>query len=193
MAEWIRKNNVTALVDATHPFASVISTNAINAAKATGIPLLALARPAWQPEIGDQWKEVPHHRAAIAALGEKPRRVFMTVGRLEVDKYAAAPQHFYIARTIEPVEPKPLPNAIWLTQRGPFTVEHEHELLTTHKADIVVTKNSGGDAMKSKLIAARQLKLPVILIARPPKPGVETVSLPKDAMQWLKRVHTASL
>ncbi|MBP0575774.1 precorrin-6A/cobalt-precorrin-6A reductase, partial [Mycobacterium tuberculosis] len=71
---------MTALVDATHPFAERISANAVAAAAAAGVPLIVLERPAWRPEPGDRWLEVADLAAAVPALGITPRRVFLTTG-----------------------------------------------------------------------------------------------------------------
>ncbi len=193
LAAWIREHSVSAVIDATHPFASIMPFNAASACQQTGIPLLALTRPEWKPEQGDNWQQVQNHHEVLNTLGQPPQRIFLTVGRLEIDRYAAAPQHFYIARTIDPVAPQPLPNAVWLTGRGPFTVEGERELLKNHNATVVVTKNSGGKATKAKLIAARELGLPVIMVARPPKPDVKTTHSAAQAMEWIARTHKASL
>ena len=193
LAAWMREHSVSAIIDATHPFASKMPFNAASACQQTGVPLLALTRPEWKSEQDDNWQQVQSHHAVIETLGRHPQRIFLTVGRLEIDSYATAPQHFYIARTIDPVTPQPLPNAIWLTGRGPFTVEDERALLQTHNAPVVVTKNSGGTATKAKLVAARELGLPVIMVARPPKPDVETTHSAAQAMEWIARTHKVSL
>ena len=51
---------------------------------------------------------------------------------------------------------------------GPFAVEDEIALMREHAIEILVTKNSGGDATRAKLDAARVLGVPVILMRRPP-------------------------
>ena len=122
LAQYLRDNSITALIDATHPFAKVMPYNAAKAAELVGIPLLALHRPAWEAEKNDQWTQVENHSEAIKEMGEKTRRIFLTVGRLEMDAYTAAPQHFYLVRSIDPIEGKPLPNAVWLEDRGPFSI-----------------------------------------------------------------------
>ena len=59
---------------------------------------------------------------AAAALGTKPARVFLTIGRQELAAFATAPQHHYVVRTIEPVEGL-LASATLIRARGPFAVE----------------------------------------------------------------------
>src|SRR5256886_17324735 len=96
-------DRVDALVDATHPYAAIISANAAAAAAATRVPLLALRRPPWAPLPGDRWIEVADTAAAVEALGEAPRRVFVTLGKTEIGTFARAPQHHYLVRSVEPV------------------------------------------------------------------------------------------
>lgn len=189
LAAWMREQRVTALVNATHPFARHMSFNAAQAAAENGIPILSLLRPEWQPGEGDQWTQVANHEEAIAALGFMPRRVFLTVGRLELAAYANAPEHFYLARTIDEVEPKPLRNAVWLTSRAPFTPEGECRLMIEHAIDTLITKNSGGSATEAKLVAARMLGLSVILTQRPARPDMEQVEHAQAALDWIARVH----
>src|SRR4051794_24140646 len=55
---FLRAEGIGAVVDATHPFATQISTHAVAAARATGIPLLRIERPAWKRLPGDRWIEV---------------------------------------------------------------------------------------------------------------------------------------
>ena len=102
LAAWMREDGTDLLVDATHPFAARMCVNAAEAAARAGIPLLAIRRPPWTREPGDRWTEVDTVADSVAALGEAPRRVFVTVGRLELAAFAAAPQHDYVVRTIEP-------------------------------------------------------------------------------------------
>lgn len=192
LAGWMREHQVTAVIDATHPFARRMPFNVAQAADVIGVPRLTLLRPQWQPQGGDQWIEVETHEQAITALGSKPQRVFLTVGRLELEAYAAAPQHWYLARSIDPVENSQLRNVMWLTDRPPFTLEGERSLMHEHNITTLITKSSGGDATAAKLVAARELGVPVILIARPNRPVGEQVATASEALDWLRCTHGIS-
>lgn len=188
LARWLEAARTTAVVDATHPFAARISGNAAAACAALGLPLLGVRRPPWQPVAGDRWIEVPAMGDAVRALGTRPACVFLTVGRLELHHFAAAPQHRYLVRTIEPLgDALPVPHVTALRDRGPFEAARERELMQREGVEVVVTKNSGGPATYGKIAAARALGLPVILVARPPKPEGETVATAEEAMAWLDR------
>jgi precorrin-6A/cobalt-precorrin-6A reductase len=169
LATFLEAQAIAVLIDATHPYAVQISANAADAAARARIPLLAIERPAWAPIDGDRWTEVADMPAAVAALGTAPRRVFLALGRNELRPFEAARQHFYLVRSVDPVEPPlALPDAIYLTGRGPFHDAAEHALLVQHRIDVIVAKNSGGDATYGKIAAARELGLPVIMLRRPP-------------------------
>src|SRR5499427_6545048 len=122
LGEYLTTERVDALVDATHPYAAVISGNAADAAAATRVALLALRRPPWAALSGDRWIEVADAAAAVQALGEAPRRVFLALGKGEIRTFARAPQHRYLVRSVEPVDPPlAVPHASYVTGRGPFT------------------------------------------------------------------------
>jgi precorrin-6A/cobalt-precorrin-6A reductase len=186
LARYLTTERVDALIDATHPYAAIISANAAAAAAATRVPLLALRRPPWAPLPGDRWIEVADAAAAVEALGETPRRVFLTLGKTEIGIFARAPQHHYLVRSVEPVDPPlPVPHASYLTGRGPFNETADRALLVAHAIDVVVAKNSGGTATYGKIAAARVLGLPVILLRRPALPDVPSVGTVEDAVSWL--------
>ena len=124
--------------------------------------------------------------AAVEALGEAPRRVFLTLGKTEIGAFARAPQHHYLVRSVEPVDPPlAVPHAAYVTGRGPFTEVDDRALLVTHAIDLVVAKNSGGSATYGKIAAARVLRLPVILLRRPALSDVPTVETVEDVVTLL--------
>lgn len=171
LATYLRHDRIDVLVDATHPFATQISRHAREAARLTHCSLIALTRSAWQPQRGDDWHEVEDMDGAVTALGETPQRVFLTVGRLQLAAFAKAPRHHYLVRTIDPVDDHGLPGATFIEARGPFDAVAEERLMRDHRIDILVTKNSGGEAAAGKLHAARALGFPVILVRRPEQGG----------------------
>jgi precorrin-6A/cobalt-precorrin-6A reductase len=186
LAAYLRAERIVALIDATHPYAATISANAARAAAAAGVRLLALRRPPWQPTAHDRWTEVADVPAAVQVLGPAPRRVFLTLGRKELGSFATAPQHHYLVRSVDPIDP-PLrvPHAIYLLARGPFAEAAERNLLRAHAIDAVVAKNSGGEATYGKIAAARRLGVEVIMLLRPPLPAVPSVASAEQAVAWL--------
>ena len=186
LAAHLAAERIDALIDATHPYAAVISANATQAVGAAGVALLALRRPAWIAVAGDHWVEVADVPAAVHALGAAPRRVFLALGRNEIAPFEAAPQHHYLVRSVDPVEP-PLrvPHARYVTGRGPFGQAHDRALLVEHGVEIVVAKNSGGDATYGKIAAAGALGATVIMLRRPALPDVAAVATIEEALAWI--------
>ncbi|TIS96330.1 cobalt-precorrin-6A reductase [Mesorhizobium sp.] len=168
LAAYLRQNQIGLLIDATHPYAAQISANAAEAAHEAGVPIIALRRPGWEPAERDRWTLVDGVTDAVQALGTAPRRVFLALGRQEVAAFEAAPQHHYLIRSVDPVEPRlAVPDATYLLARGPFREADEHALLRDHHIDAVVSKNSGGEATYGKIAAARALSIEVVMIRRP--------------------------
>ncbi len=190
LTRWLRDQQITAIIDATHPYAVQISANAIKAARATGIPITSLVRSPWRRHPDDQWHEVATTAAAASAIGQTPRRVFLAVGRLELSAFAQAPQHHYLARTIDPIDGQIVPPRIHhIAQRGPFDVDAETSLLAAHAIEVMVCKNAGGTASYPKIVAARQLALPVVMVRRPRKPTTQPLLSATAAVDWLMTVN----
>lgn len=192
LIDYLRRENITHVVDATHPFAARMSANAVAACRETGVTLCALERPPWQAGPGDKWQHVADMAAAVAALPERPCRVFLAIGRQNLPDFAGRPQHFYLLRLVDrPEGPLPLPRAEAVIARGPFTREQDRALLEEHAIDLVVAKNAGGAGAWAKLDAARDLGLPVILIDRPAIPARRVLGRVDEVMAWLG--HSARL
>jgi precorrin-6A/cobalt-precorrin-6A reductase len=192
LAAYLRTERIDFLIDATHPYAETISANAAQAAAQTNTPILAVRRPPWTAVDGDVWIEVSDAQDAVRALGEHPRRVFLAVGRQELTPFAAAPQHQYFIRSVDPVEPPlAVPQAHYILARGPFTESDDRALLESLSIDIVVAKNSGGGATYGKIAAARALGIPVLLFRRPVVADCPCVATIGEAVAWLD--HAVSL
>lgn len=183
LADFLKAGRYDLLIDATHPFAERISANAAFAAGTTGIAAIALRRLEWQRRPGDRWRDVQSIPAAIEALGPSPRHVFLATGRQGAHHAEAAPQHHYLIRSVDPVEPPlALANVDYILDRGPFTLEGERDLLRQHDIDVIVAKNSGGAATYAKIEAARLLGIEVMMVARAPASIVKAVETVEAAL-----------
>ena len=186
LVEYLRRTGVTHVIDATHPFAAQMSTNAVAACAAAGVALCAFERAPWAAQAGDRWTHVPDLSAAVAALPQTRARVFLAIGKQHLTAFNAAPQHHYLLRLVDPPEgPLPLPDATAIIARGPFTVQGDTELLRSEAITHIVAKNAGGAGAEAKLIAARSLNLPVLLIDRPAVPARAIRTTLEGVMGWL--------
>ena len=193
LAAYIRREAITHVVDATHPFAAGMSRNAVLACELTRTPLCALERPPWRPGPGDDWRQVPDIQAAVDALPAAPARIFLAIGRQNLEPFAARPQHHYLLRLVDPPEGDlPLPDATAVIARGPFDVAGDRALLAGHRISHLVAKNAGGAGAEAKLKAARTLRIPVILIERPALPERPVLATVEAVMAWISD-HPARL
>jgi precorrin-6A/cobalt-precorrin-6A reductase len=171
LVDYIRRHRITHVVDATHPFAVEMSRNAVAACATTGTALIALERAPWQRSPGDNWIEVEDVAAAAAALPEQCARVFLAIGRRHLAPFAARPQHAYTLRFADaPDGALPMPDASVVVSRGPFTLAGDLDLMRSRDIEWIVARNAGGTGALAKIEAARQLGLPVVMVARPALP-----------------------
>ncbi|AWH93828.1 hypothetical protein A6035_07675 [Dietzia lutea] len=186
LAHWLRENAVSAVIDATDPFADEISTDAVHAATETSTPLLRLHRPPWTERPGDEWIRVPDTRTAAQVVAERFRRPMLTVGKQGASAFAGDTRGSYLIRCSEP-PPGPLPHRYLLVlDRGPFGEDSERTLMSRHRIDVLVTRNSGGESSAAKLATARDLRIPVVMVDRPEAPPApETVHSVDEAARWL--------
>ncbi len=186
LVEYLQTEQIDLIVDASHPFAAQISRHVAGAATKVGIDRVMLVRPAWTRLPEDKWIEVESIAAAVQAIPASAERIFATIGRQQLAPFAVLTDRWCLMRSIDPPDPSiPLPPGKLLLDRGPFTLERERELLKEYQIQAIVSKNSGGDATYAKIIAARELGMPVIMVQRPPVPTGEIVVDVAGAIEWL--------
>jgi precorrin-6A/cobalt-precorrin-6A reductase len=165
LAAWMRENRIDLLIDATHPFALQMSANAVKAAASTGLRLIILQRPLWQPMAGDLW----HHVANIDAARDwlpSGAIALLALGSQHIAPFAVRADVRFVIRMVDrPDAPLPFANHALVVGRPGGTVA-EMQLLTDHRISHIVCRNSGGQGAYAKIEAARRLKIPVVMIGR---------------------------
>ena len=184
LANYLQENSIDVLIDATHPCAGQITCNGAIASQLANIPHLMLVRPQWEKIRGDNWIEVESVEAAAQAIPESVKRVFITSGRQQLEPFLQRSHIWYLMRSIDPPDIE-LPNSKVLLDRGPFNLEQERQLLQDYQIEAIVSKNSGGSATYAKIIAARELDVPVVMVQRPARPEGEKVNDIEEAIAWL--------
>ena len=184
LANYLQENSIDILIDATHPCAGQITCNGAIASQLANIPHLMLVRPEWGKVNGDNWIEVESLEAAAQAIPELVKRVFITSGRQQLEPFLQRSHIWYLMRSIDPPDIE-LPNSKVLLDRGPFNLEQERQLLQDYQIEAIVSKNSGGSATYAKIVAARELGIPVVMVQRPARPEGEKVTDIKEAIAWL--------
>lgn len=188
LTRYIIEEAIDLLVDATHPFAEQITRHAAVAAELSDLPRLRLERPAWSRHPDDQWIEVSDIDHAVLGLPSGTRRVFLSIGRQDLAPFTDRDGVWFLLRMIDQRSTPPgLANCTCVFGRGPFAVDAEIGLLREHHIDTVVSKNSGGEATYGKIVAARRLGLPIVMIRRPAAPPGDRAESVGEALDWLRR------
>lgn len=189
LAAYLQAEGITHVVDATHPFAAQMSRNAANACELADVPVCAFERPAWLAVEGDRWVHVESIEEAVEVLPSHPARVFLAIGKQNLNQFVAKAHHHYLLRLVDaPEAPLSLPNVSVEIARGPFDVAGDTALMQRHGITHVVAKNAGGAGAVAKLTAARSLGLPVIMIGRPPVPERPVMASVAEVMAWLSHL-----
>ncbi len=186
LSDYLREQEIDLLIDATHPFAAQISWNAAAAAIDAGIPHLILLRPSWEKVAGDQWIEVESMEVAAKVIPGLAQRVFLTIGRQQLAPFVPLVETWFLIRSIDPPDIF-ISNGQILLDRGPFSLEQERQLLREYQIEAIVSKNSGGDATYAKIIAARELEIPVVMVQRPAVPLGERAIDVASAVSWVTK------
>lgn len=185
LVDYLKAEAISHVIDATHPFAAGMSQNATTACTEVKASLIRLERAPWVAQAGDDWTIVDRIEDMPAGLPDAPARIFLAIGKQQIGLFSVKPQHHYVLRLVDaPDAPPPLPRTSIVLARGPFTTEGDTALMRQHRITHVLAKNAGGTAAQAKLEAARALRLPVIMAARPALPGaaLDTVDA---VMDWL--------
>ena len=186
LAAVLTEGGYAALIDATHPFAGQIAAHAAEAATKAGAPRVKLLRPAFERTAEDRFIPVADIEAAAAAL-PNGARVFLAAGRREVAPFAARKDLWCLVRMIEPpAAGDVMPAGELILGRPPGDPEEEIALLKEHAIGWIVSKDSGGQA-GAKIIAARKLRIPVVLVERPKPPPGPTVATVAETLAWIER------
>ncbi|MEQ9642854.1 MAG: cobalt-precorrin-6A reductase [Alphaproteobacteria bacterium] len=188
LESYLRSRRPAAVIDATHPFAARMAANAVAATSAAGIPLLRLERPPWSERPADTWLHLPDLAAAAALIADLEVRVFLSLGAAHLDAFSASRRPWLLARAINPPRHRPFRRGRVIAGRGPFSLLGELSVMRRHRIDVLVARNSGGAATYAKIAAARLMSLPVLMVDRPCRVPVATVTDVAAARAWLERL-----
>lgn len=187
LAAFIKEKCIDFLIDATHPYAAIISENAYDACQATGTPRLKLVRPPWNLPPGAKFLEAEDMAEALQLLSKFAKRVLVTTGQSNLDILADFQDIHFVVRVMEqPIEPLAEGNITLLISRPPYQLDDELALMAEHKIDALLAKQSGGEGTVAKITAAIRNRIPIAFLRRPlPEPG-EVADSESEALLWLE-------
>lgn len=186
LVTYLRSEGVSALIDATHPYAARMAANAAAAAVETGTPVLRLDRPGWAAGPGDKWIEFDTLEELAAALPGLGRHALVTLGGADLAVFSAARGIRLTIRAIDPPTVLPdHPEVDVILNRGPFDLAGERALLSDRGIDILVSRNAGGMSTGAKLTAARELGIPVAMLRRPERPVLTSATDIEAVLRWI--------
>ena len=196
LVEYLTGNKITLLVNATHPYAAEMSLNALRAHQVTGVPMLRFIRPEWIRDPVDVWIRTPHIAAAADVCRWYGKQILLTIGSQEVAHFSKVETARFFLRLVDsPVTAVPLRDYKLIEARGPFNLNDERRLMLENGIDLIVSKNSGGSATYAKILASRELSIPVVMIDRPEiarRTGSDTAHTLDEAMEWIRdRIQNA--
>lgn len=182
---YLRDNAITAVLDATHPFADRVSLRSARICAEENIPYCQLLRAPWVPSPEDDWTILQDEAEAAKHIAPGAT-VFLATGRQTLHRFANLDRCRLICRQIDPPDgPFPFANGAFLVGRPPFSEEDEFRLFQQLGVDWLVAKNAGGSVPFTKFLAARRLGIRVAMIARPPQPDAPRVETVTEALDWV--------
>lgn len=184
LAAYLATERINLMIDATHPYATRISHNALLAAQTANIQLIRLERPAWQKESGDNWTDISSE-AQAATMVQAKERVFLALGRQHIEPFADRYDVHFVIRMIDPPQVK-LPQDCEIVMARPGDYQAERHFLAARKIGLIVSRNSGGDISYAKIKAARDLAIPVMMIARPPVAAKTVTATIEETMTFAR-------
>jgi len=188
LAKYLDEEKFDLLVDSTHPFATQISQHALQASNLAQVPLLVLNRPQWQKQSGDNWIDCDSLEEAADKL-PTGSVAFLALGHQYLDRFSGRDDVSFIARMVD--EPKtaiPLKNHQLVIAKPSHVAAEEFELFKRHAVTHLVCRNSGGRLVYAKIETARDLKLPVLMLKRPPRPEGKSFSSVADLASEIIRL-----
>ncbi|MFH1774270.1 MAG: precorrin-6A reductase [Methanobacteriota archaeon] len=176
MRDMLHKKNIEAVVDAAHPFAVDASKNAIRACTDSHVKYIRFERentniPSDEriyiaKDFGDAAKKATKFETIFYTAGSKNLELFLNEARKKKKRIVVRvlPDTMVIKRCIElGIEPVDI-----IAMQGPFSIELNKAMMREYSASVLVTKESGEvGGTESKIRAALDLDMPVILIERP--------------------------
>ena len=184
-ADWVNANDVSKIIDASHAFDTGVSAMARQCAIELGLPYVRVLRPPWTATETDKWIDVASVKQ-VATSAPANTRLFSNTGWLSLPAFEGfRGERVFLRQTHAQCDAPPYDFVTILPGEPPFSVEEEIMLFRDLRVTHLICRNVGGEASSSKLLAARELGLPVYMVARQQVAAdVLTVETIEQALAW---------
>lgn len=176
MERMMRQERFDLVVDATHPYARVVTENVLAACQAAEVEYLRLLRE--ESTVPDGAVTVPDSAAAAAFLDATEGTILLTTGSKELAQYASGIRDFgrraYVRvlpmeASLQACQAAGVPAGHIIAMQGPFSEELNAAMLRSVSARYLVTKESGDvGGFAAKAAAAQQTGAVLVVVGRPP-------------------------
>ncbi len=141
----VSEKSISAVLDATHPFASRITERTARLCAEICLPYCLVWRPEWVPEPGDRWVFIDREEEAVAHV-PPAAVVFLATGRAGLERFQNLQgRRIYCRRIHMPEGGFPLPDGEFIPGTPPFSVQEEEALFKALSVDVLVVRNAGGE------------------------------------------------
>lgn len=202
MVDAIHQKQVDILIDATHPFASQATSTAIEAAKKAEIDYIRFERPAIPQQtikklhVVNDFKEASQ-KAVELVRKTKNGRIMHLAGVSTLPKVLenVSPENLIVrvlpaVYSIKKCLELGIPSENIVAMQGTFSSDFNRVLMAEFNVDVIITKESGeSGGTLSKLEAAAQLEIPVVMVKRPEILGLEKSTVYSDFDQLIQAVE----
>ncbi len=184
MRQFLQETEPKLVLDATHPYARVVTKQVADLCRDLEVPYRRVLRGSEETNLAqtDAAKKkalvfvVDSLADAVQYLKQDDRPVLLTTGSKELEAFAADPnlrERIYArvlpdSQVLKKCEDLGLCGAHVIAMQGPFSTELNSAILRTVKAGWIVTKEAGKrGGFVEKMEAARQCGASVVVIRRP--------------------------
>ena len=181
--ESLMRDGYTLVVDATHPYALLVSKNIAQAADCAGLPYLRLLREESNPQVQEKKSCIylPTLEDCVEQLKGTEGNILLTTGSKDLAKFTSLPGY------AERIYPRVLPTEESIqactkagftgkhiiAMQGPFSLEMNLALMHQFAIQVMVTKDGGkAGGFTEKIEAAEKAGIQTIVIGRAPEQGL---------------------
>ena len=182
LVAYLVQNRIRLLVDATHPFATKISANALRAATKASIPRLGFYRKGWDEAGYGKVTLVKELVEAVEFLGKV--NLLALGSNTDLGFFFRLKHKTFVWRSFNKPPTRLPSNCHYERTTRTATLQEELAVLEKHKVDVLVCRNSGGE--DAKLKAAQLLNISIVMEQRPPPPPPPLVSDVDAVVRWVR-------